>query len=313
MEIILLGEKFFTPHYSRQISSVAVRLDNSNEACLFDCGESTQHYLIRSCLKNRHIKRIIISELNSDACLGIIGLLATFSLNERLVPLEIYGPEGFCKYLRLFSRYSQTNFSYQIKIFSVKMGVICQFSGYKIIAFPLTQYPFIFGYSIVEQEKAGKFRIYQAHRLKIPSGPIYGLLKQKTRFILSNGFILDGEDFCELPTRGRKFTYITRFSYEKNLVELAWKSDMLLINNRKILSNRNNIDYYLTQKIFKESHIQYLINLNFCLYKWNSKVLILFYRSQQKNLCKKYLDLTHIFAFKIKTNYRLDKITNFNS
>nr|YP_010338479.1 hypothetical protein MW432_pgp152 [Rhodaphanes brevistipitata]UNJ18429.1 hypothetical protein [Rhodaphanes brevistipitata] len=209
MEIILLGENFFIPHEAKRLSSVAVRFENSSEACLFDCGEGTQHYLVQSCLKNRQIRKIIISELNSNSCLGLIGLLATLSLNERIIPLQIYAPNGLCRYLRLFSRYSQTNFGYAIDISSVQVGVICQFSEYRILALPLTEDQKVFGYSILEKERIGKFRISQAQSLKIPLGPLYGELKRRNRLILSNGYLVNGKDLCEFPKRGRKFTYIT--------------------------------------------------------------------------------------------------------
>lgn len=183
MEIIFLGENNFSPNSSRRIVSVAIRFDNYNETCLLDCGESTQHYLLRSSLKSKHITKIIISELSADSCLGIIGLLATFSLNERSIPLHIYAPDKFCRYLRLFSRYSQTNFSYGVNIHSVYLGIVCQFSDYRIIACPTSRFSDNFGYSIVEKEKLGKFKINMAIQLKIPFGPIYGKLKKKQFFV----------------------------------------------------------------------------------------------------------------------------------
>lgn len=312
MEIILLGEKFSIPHYSRSIASVAVRFDNYNELCLFECGEGTQNYLLHSCLKNKQIKRVIISELNSNCCLGMVGLLATFSLNERISSLEVHGPEGFCKYLRLFSRYSQTNFSYPIKIFPVKTGTICQFSDYQIIATSLKSFPDIFGYSIIEQEKPGKFQISKAQSLKIPSGPIYGHLKKKEKFILSNGFVINGQNLCDKPRQGRKFTYLTRVNYNRSMVELAWKADILLINpNIAHLNPQTYLEYQVIssqmgRQIFEESEIRYLINFNFKENTERINSMIYFFQWYQNKIKQSSCKLTYPFVFKITSNYLIE-------
>nr|YP_010336737.1 hypothetical protein MW559_pgp149 [Stylonema alsidii]UNJ15143.1 hypothetical protein [Stylonema alsidii] len=311
MEIILLGEKFIPSYGSRRIASIAIRFDNYNEACLFDCGESTQHYLLRSCLKNRQIKRILISELNSEACLGIIGLLATLSLNERLNPLELYGPQNFCKYIRLFSRYSQTNFAYPINIIQVKPGIISEFYNYRIIALPLVSNPMIIGYSIIEREKLGKFRIHKAQQFKIPLGPIYGALKRRKKFILSNSFIINGQSFCEPPKKGRKFTYITRFSDTRYLVELAHKADLLLINNSKINLSKKPINYYLINEVLDLINIKYFIAFDVNIS--NSKYHVMAYNPIQKQWGHKYLYLQSLDTFKILSNYQLDRIRTLNT
>nr|YP_010336343.1 hypothetical protein MW428_pgp149 [Goniotrichopsis reniformis]UNJ14749.1 hypothetical protein [Goniotrichopsis reniformis] len=306
MEIILLGERFPTAQSSRQIASVAIRFDNYSEVCLFDCGESTQHYLLRSYLKNRHIKRILISELNSDSCLGIIGLLATFSLNERFDSLEIYGPWTFCKYLRLFSRYSQTNFSYPLQIMAVSLGLVCQFSNYRIITFPLITNQSIFGYSIIEQEKLGKFRINQAQALKIPLGPIYGFLKQKTRFLLNNGYVINGKNFCESPRRGRKLTYITCFSPRKNIEHAIKKTDLLLLNNSKIDFTNET---YINTSQFISSQTRYLISLDKQVKQVRDSYYILIYRLTRKASYRKNFIFNHFCILKLTAQYLLEKIS----
>ena len=305
MEIIFLGERFFVPHYSRNIASVAVRFDNYKEACLFDCGEGTQNYLLQSGLKNKQIKRIILSELNSDTCLGVIGLLATFSLNERLVPLEIYAPERFCKYLRLFSRYSQTNFSYAVKIKYVKTGVICKFYDYKIIALALTSHSNTFGYSIVEKEKPGKFRIKEAQFLKIPSGPIYGDLKNHNKFILTNGLLINGKQLCELPKRGRKFTYLSKYEYNRNIVELAWRADLLLLNFSFQKYLQNQFVYFLIDKrILQASKIRYLVKLHVTL-GCNQNSLLIY--CPPNKVIEKRLNLNSPVGLKITSKYSLKR------
>lgn len=305
MEIILLGEKLFVPYYARQISSIAVRFGNYNEICLFDCGESTQHHLLRSSIKSKQIKRVFISELNADSCLGIIGLLATFNLNERLLPLEIYGPNGFCRYLRLFSRYSQTNFSYSINTISVQMGKICKFSEYKVIALPLSNRAKVFGYSILQKERIGKFRIAKARALRIPSGPLYGFLKNRIKFTLHNGCSIIGKDFSELPKKGKKFTYVARFYNRKNIIELARQSDLLLINSSEPNWEKSTLNHQLSiVKQMQELGIKNVITLG--CHNISKKPFLV--RVNQKKMQTLVLSGSYLSALKITANSSLERI-----
>lgn len=316
MEIILLGEKFSTKYATRNISSVAIRFDNYNESCLFDCGEGTQHYILFSSLKSRQIKRIMISELNSDSCLGIVGLLATFSLNERITALDIYAPPGFCKYLRLFSRYSQTNFSYPVNFFSIQEGIICSFSEYQVLASSLRSYPEIYGYSIIEKERMGKFKIDYAQNFKIPPGPLYKNLKIRDKFILNNGLVISGKHFCEQPKRGRKLTYITHLNYNPKIIEASWKTDVLLINkninieysNSSIhISSLNNLN--LIKKIFRKAQIQNCTFTRPITFKNRKKIFIFCLSKISNKKVKSFqFDLTPTTVYRIKAQYIFDKI-----
>ena len=73
---------------------IGIRLSN-NRCILLDCGESTQHTLIRtrgnSCVSIGKIDMILLTHLHGDHCFGIFGLLATIgSLNARSAPLIMY-------------------------------------------------------------------------------------------------------------------------------------------------------------------------------------------------------------------------------
>nr|YP_009296750.1 hypothetical protein Bangp_011 [Bangiopsis subsimplex]AOM66093.1 hypothetical protein Bangp_011 [Bangiopsis subsimplex] len=316
--MIILGDKFSAPYSTRVVSSIVVRFDNCNESCLFDCGEGTQHYLLRSCIKSRQIKRIIISELTSDSCLGIIGLLATLSLNERTFPLNIYGPKGFCKYLRLFSRYSQTNFSYALNIICVRNGIICQFSDYKIIAMTLNNsYPSIYGYSILEKERMGKFRVDYAQKLLIPFGPLYGDLKKLNKLILNNGSVLNGKNFCQPPMRGRKLTYISHCTDISKAIKIAWKSDILILNTSIECFDTSfstiffSKDFERIQTLSQEARIKYLFII-FCIYcdksNWRANFLWIYDKHLPEIMRKQMINLTYKIIFKINLYYVLNTI-----
>src|SRR5205085_8763248 len=97
LRIVFLGTSSGAPSAERNVTSVAVVLDGS--VLLFDCGEATQHQLMRAPVRSGAIDAIFISHLHGDHVYGLPGLLATLSMHGRERPLALIGPEGLRDYL----------------------------------------------------------------------------------------------------------------------------------------------------------------------------------------------------------------------
>ncbi|MFN6068704.1 MAG: ribonuclease Z, partial [Pseudanabaena sp.] len=63
MQITFLGTSSGVPTRGRNVSSVAVRLPQRAEVWLLDCGEATQHQLLRSDVKISQITKIFITHM----------------------------------------------------------------------------------------------------------------------------------------------------------------------------------------------------------------------------------------------------------
>src|SRR5512142_1217514 len=92
IRIVFLGTGAAAPTRQRNVSSVAAVLDGS--VLLFDCGEATQHQLLRSAVRSGSLDAVFITHLHGDHLFGLPGLLATLGLNARSAPLTVYGPKG---------------------------------------------------------------------------------------------------------------------------------------------------------------------------------------------------------------------------
>ncbi|MEH2412499.1 ribonuclease Z [Nostoc sp.] len=228
MQITFLGTSSGVPTRSRNVSSVALRLPQRAELWLFDCGEATQHQIIRSELKISQLSRIFITHMHGDHIFGLMGLLATCGLAGNVERIDIYGPPGLNDYIQAASRYSYTHFSYPIKVHAIRPGVIYEDDDFIVSCANLHHRITAFGYRVAEKDRSGRFDVEKAKVLQIPPGQIYGQLKRGETVTLADGRVIDGTQLCGPTEIGRKIAYCTDTIYCDGAVELAHDADVLI-------------------------------------------------------------------------------------
>ena len=228
MQITFLGTSSGVPTRSRNVSSVALRLPQRAELWLFDCGEGTQHQILRSELKISQLSRIFITHMHGDHIFGLMGLLASCGLAGNVQRMDIYGPPGLNEYLQACQRYSHTHFSYPIKVHAVRPGIIYEDEEFVVSCGALHHRVSAFGYRVAEKDRAGRFDIEKAQAMEIPPGRVYGQLKRGETVTLTDGRVFHGKDFCGETEIGRKVAYCTDTVYCDGAVELAQDADVLI-------------------------------------------------------------------------------------
>lgn len=205
MKITFLGTSSGLPTKERNVSGIALRFDQSSDWMLFDCGEATQHQLLKTPYSLPKLSHIFITHLHGDHCFGLFGLLSTRSLNNAQEPITIFGPIGIRKLLETVFKITQTHFRFKTdirEIDSQNTNFVIPQAHIKVI--PLEHSVTSYAFVIQEKTKLGRFKVEFAKAKGIPSGPIYGRLKKGEKIKLPNGKILNGNDFIEKPIPGRK-------------------------------------------------------------------------------------------------------------
>lgn len=111
-ELQILGSNSATPVYNRHQSAQLLNIDQ--HFFLIDCGESTQHQLIKYKIKFNKINHIFISHLHGDHYLGLVGLISTMHLHGRKKELYIFGPPGLDEIITIQLKHSETFLTYKI-------------------------------------------------------------------------------------------------------------------------------------------------------------------------------------------------------
>jgi ribonuclease Z len=228
VEITFLGTSSGVPTRSRNVSSVALRLPQKAEVWLFDCGEATQHQLLRSDLKISQIKRIFITHMHGDHIFGLMGLLASCGLAGVAQDIDLYGPPGLEEYIKACCKYSYTHFAARLRVHCITPGIVCEDEEFTVSCLQLKHRVPAFGYRIEEKDKPGRFDVAKAIELGIPSGPIYGRLKNGETVTLPDGRKIDGKKLCGETESGRKVVYCTDTVFCDSAVELAKNADVLI-------------------------------------------------------------------------------------
>ncbi len=233
MNITFLGTSSGVPTLSRNVSSLALKLSQKAEVWLFDCGEGTQHQLMKSNIKSSQIKKIFITHMHGDHIYGLPGLLATLGLSGNSKGIEIYGPSNLRDFILSALKNSYCTISFPLKFiavetFALKNKKIFENEQLEVTCASLKHRLPAYGYRVSEKDKPGKFDIEKAKKLNIPPGPVYSKLQSGQKVQLEDGRFFEGSDFCGKPRKGESFVYCTDTIFSNSAVELSKNVDLLV-------------------------------------------------------------------------------------
>jgi ribonuclease Z len=155
----------------------ALLLRAGGERILFDCGEGTQHQLLRS-IGLPDVDAIFITHLHLDHWLGLPGMIKTFDMRDRDRPLDLFGPPG------LKALYSQVlkpiigRTKYPFEVIELGHHEEVGFGEFAIASFPVSHRVEAYGYAFIEDDRPGRFDVEAARALGVTEGPDFGRLQR---------------------------------------------------------------------------------------------------------------------------------------
>ncbi|OCA86251.1 ribonuclease Z [Pradoshia sp. D12] len=230
MEFVFLGTGAGIPAKQRNVSSLILQMNEERGASwMFDCGEATQHQILRTPVKTRKIEKIFITHLHGDHIYGLPGLLGSRSFQGGTEPLTIYGPVGIKEYVETSLRLSQTHLKYDLSFVEiVEDGLLFEDETFRVEVLPLDHAILSYGYRIVEKDKPGELRADLLKEAGIPPGPLYSKLKKGEMVQLEDGRIINGRDYIGTPKPGRVIAILGDTRPCENTVNLALHAECIV-------------------------------------------------------------------------------------
>jgi ribonuclease Z len=201
LDIVFLGTSASVPTPARAPAALLIR--RGGERLLFDCAEGTQRQLMRSVLGLPELEEVFLTHFHADHTLGLPGMLKTFSLRQRELPLTIYGPPGLRDLYRSLDRLIG-RLSYPVELEEVRGGEALEREGYRILGIPVHHGVSALGYALVEDERPGEFDPSGADALGIPFGPERGMLQRGESVTLADGRVVTPDTVVGAPRPGRR-------------------------------------------------------------------------------------------------------------
>jgi ribonuclease Z len=225
LDLVFLGTAGSMPTAQRGPAAILVR--RGGDRLLFDCGEGTQRQLLRSSIGLIELREIFLTHYHADHYLGLPGMLKTFALRGRELPLTVYGPPGlrslFGALRRIFG-----NLTYDYELVEVTAGFVLTRGDYSIVTFPVTHGVSAVGYALVEESRPGRFDVETAEALGIPVGPERGMLQRGEQVTLSDGRTITPEAVLGPPRPGRSIVLAGDGAPSPTVVEASRGADVLV-------------------------------------------------------------------------------------
>jgi ribonuclease Z len=225
LDVVFFGTSGSMPTAHRAPSALLVR--RGGERLLFDCAEGTQRQMLRSSVGLVELREIFLTHFHADHFLGLPGMLKTFALRGRELPITIYGPPGLSELFgdlkRIFGR-----LSYPYELVTLRPGDVLPRGEYRIEAFAPNHGRNAVGYSLVEEPRPGRFDPDAADALGLPIGPERGALQRGEAVTLPDGRVITPDAVVGEARSGRKVVLAGDTAPAASVVEAAREADVLV-------------------------------------------------------------------------------------
>ena len=222
---MFLGTSGSMPTANRAPTALLVR--RGGERLLFDCAEGTQRQLLRSSVGLLELREIFLTHYHADHYLGLPGMLKTFALRGRELPITIYGPRGLAELFGALRRiFGKLTYGYDLV--ELGPGDRLERGDHRLETFAVSHGVSALGYALVEKARPGRFDVEAADALGVPFGPERGALQAGDPITLPDGRTVT-PDLVLGPARpGRKVVLAGDTAPARSVLEAALDADLLV-------------------------------------------------------------------------------------
>jgi len=229
MHMTFLGTSSGTPTTNRNVSALALGVDNSKFWYLVDCGEGTQHRLLRTRFSLSTLKLICITHVHGDHCYGLPGLLASANMASRELPLTIIGPQALQQWIASVQTFTELNLGFPLRFIDVNTCSEWSDEDVSVVPVELSHRVPSHAFCFIEQVSSRNLDLDKLNALGLSPGPLYGQLQRGDTVTLPDGTLLDGKQFLK-PTRAARKAVIAGDNDNPGLLAEACRDAHVLVH-----------------------------------------------------------------------------------
>ena len=225
LDLVFLGTSASAPTAARGTAATLIR--RGGDRLLVDCGEGTQRQLLRSDVGLVDLEHVFLTHLHADHVLGLPGMLKTFGLRGREVPITVYGPRGTRALLEALG-VVVGRVAYPLEVVELGPDEAVVLQDYRLETFAVAHRTTAVGYALREDERPGRFDVAAADALGVGSGPLRGALQRGEAVTLPDGRVVRPTDVLGAPRRGRTVVITGDTAPAASVVEAAAGAEVLV-------------------------------------------------------------------------------------
>ena len=227
MKLTILGCYAATP---RTITNPTAQvLEIRNRMFLIDCGEGTQVQLRKNKIKFSKLNHIFISHLHGDHCYGLIGLVSTFMLLNRVTDLHIYGPKGIKEIILLQLKLSNSYTSYGLffhELESLESQIVYEDDKVIVKTIPLKHRVYTNGFHFQEKTGDRKLNLQAVEQHKIETC-YYQNIKNGKNITLDNGTVIPNSELSFDPIPPKSYAFCSDTVFDETIIPNIQNVDVL--------------------------------------------------------------------------------------
>ena len=227
------------PKIGNNLSSQVIEIQN--EIFLVDCGEGTQVGLRKNKINFSRIKHIFISHLHGDHYFGLVGLISTFSLLNRLADLHVYGPLGIKELIITQIKASGSWTKYNLifhELSSNKSELIFSTDFIEVFTIPLSHRIYTNGFLFKEVNLPLNLNIDAIEKYNVNIA-YSNKLKQGFDVVNEKGVVIKNSILTRAGKVPKSYAYCSDTEYDESIVKYI-----------------NNCDALYHESTFLEKHIK---------------------------------------------------------
>lgn len=227
MDLLFLGTSAGVPTRQRNVSATALIASAGKGWYLIDCGEGTQHQVLRTPLSLSELRAIFITHVHADHCLGLPGLLASTGMSGRTRSLDIILPTALHPWLKMSLEVTQSYPPFEINLHAVETLTEWRSVNVQVQTVELSHRVPCHGYVFTESDPEPRLDVQRLDAEGIERGPLWGQLAHG-QDVEVDGRMLHARDYLLSSRPDRRIIVCGDNDRPALLAEVAQSADVLV-------------------------------------------------------------------------------------